>query len=122
MQLVTIYNQSRPLQTPIQAQYCDSFFCRLRGLMFEKSLGTYEGLLMVQPTVTLHDAAIHMLFMNFDITVVWASDNLQVVDAALARRWRLAYVPKKPARYVLEIHPDRLADFHVGDQLVLKKC
>lgn len=122
MQLVTIHNQSQPHQNPIQARYCGSFFCRLRGLMFEKSLGPHEGLLMVQPSTTRYDAAIHMLFMNFNIGVVWADDDLRVVDKRLARRWRPAYTPQKPARYVLEIHPDRLSDFNPGDQLVLKKC
>jgi len=120
MQLVIIQNQSHPLQAPIQARHCVSFVCRLRGLMFVKSLGPREGLLMVQPTTTRVDAAIHMLFMNFDIAVIWADSHLRVVDACLARRWRPVYTPQKPAKYVLEIHPDRLCDFHVGDQLVME--
>lgn len=122
MQPVNIKNQDHPLKIPIQARTCDTFLSRLRGLMFEKSLGPNEGILMVQPTVTRYDAAIHMLFMNFDIAVIWADAQLRVVDTRLARRWRPAYSPQKPAKYVLEIHPDRLQDFAVGDQLVLEKC
>lgn len=77
---------------------------------------------MVQPTSSRMDAAIHMLFMNFDICVVWIDDDRTVVDVQLARRWRLAYVPAKAARYVLETHPSRLDDFHVGDRLAIEPC
>ncbi len=122
MDLVLIHNQTLPASQPVQAQYCASFLGRLRGLMFRKSLGSHEGLLMVQPHADRVDAAIHMFFMNFDIAVVWADPQLQVVDVQYARRWRPAYAPAKAAKYVLEIHPDRLHDFRVGDQLVLQRC
>ncbi len=122
MQHVLIQNLTHPAPPSIQAPYCDSFFGRLRGLMFKKSLAVDEGLLMVQPRADQVDAAIHMLFMNFDIAVVWADEQRRVVDVKLARRWRPAYVPAKPAKYVLEIHPTRLADFKIGDQLVFNPC
>jgi len=90
--------------------------------MFQKSLGPHYGLLMVQPRADRVDAAIHMFFMNFDIAVIWADAQLRVVDAQLARRWRPAYAPAKAAKYVLEIHPDRLNDYQPGDQLVIDPC
>lgn len=90
--------------------------------MFRKSLGQHEGLVMVQPRSDRMDAAIHMFFMNFDIAVIWADENLRVVDSQIARRWRPAYVPSSSALYVIEIHPDRLADFKTGDQLIIELC
>ena len=122
MAQVYIVNQTRPSKQTLQARYCDSFFCRLRGLMFQESLAANEGLLMVQPRADRLDATIHMFFMSFDIAVVWADEHLRVVDVTLARRWRPAYAPAKAAKYVLETHPDRLDDFKIGDQLVLIKC
>jgi uncharacterized membrane protein (UPF0127 family) len=122
MQLVLIHNQYNPTTRPLQTGYCDSFFGRLRGLMFRKSLGEYEGLLMVQPRADRLDAAIHMFFMNFDITVVWADPQMRVVDVQYAKRWRPAYAPAKAAKYVLETHPDRLNDYKIGDQLVIKNA
>lgn len=77
---------------------------------------------MEQVTEDRINAAIHMFFMNFDLTVVWLDRNLRVVDVQYARRWRPAYTPAKPARYVLELHPDRLNDFQTGDQLVFEPC
>ncbi len=122
MQLVLLHNRTHPTQAPLQAHYCNSFLCRLRGLMFAKVLGENAGLLMVQPRADRVDAAIHMFFMNFDLAVVWADADLRVVDVQFARRWRPAYAPAKAAKYVLETHPKRLSDYQIGDQLVLEKC
>jgi uncharacterized membrane protein (UPF0127 family) len=114
---VLIYNLTRQNPLPIQAQYCSSFFCRLRGLTFRRSLPSGVGLLLVQGRDSRLDSSIHMLFVWMDLAVVWINTALQVVDVRLARRWRPAYLPARPARYVLEISPERLDDFQVGDQL-----
>jgi uncharacterized membrane protein (UPF0127 family) len=58
-----------------------------------------------------------MLFVWIDLAVVWINTAQQVVDVRLARRWRPAYLPARPARYVLEISPEHLEDFCIGDQL-----
>jgi uncharacterized protein len=122
MQQVLIYNLTHPAPPSIRSRYCSSFLCRLRGLMFRKSLAVDEGLLMVHPRADLVDSAIHMLFMNFDIAVIWADEKRQVVDVKLARRWRPVYSPALPAKYVLEIHASRLDNFKIGDQLVFDPC
>lgn len=122
MQRIEIINQTHPFRKPFEARNCTSFMCRLRGLMFTRAIGQYEGLLMVQPVQDRINAAIHMFFMNYDIAVVWINRDMQVVDVQLARRWRPAYTPAKPALYVLETHPDRLRDFKIGDQVTFVKC
>ena len=58
-----------------------------------------------------------MLFMCIDLAVVWINSTYQVVDVKYARRWRLIYTPKSPAKYVLELPAERLEEFHIGDQL-----
>ncbi len=77
---------------------------------------------MVQPRSDRLDAAIHMLFMNFDITTIWLDDSLCVVDSRLCRRWHPGYIPAKAARYVLEAHATRQNDFLKGDQLIFEPC
>ena len=114
-QEINIINLSRPLAQTIQARYCDTFLCRLRGLTFRKSLPIKTGLLLVQNRDSRMDASIHMLFMWMDLAVVWINSSLQVVDVKLARRWKLAYLPQQPARYVLELPIDCQSDFVVGD-------
>jgi uncharacterized membrane protein (UPF0127 family) len=114
---VTIRNLSRPSVTPIKARYCETFGCQLRGLMFCDSLDTHEGLILVQEKNSKINAAIHMLGMRFDITAVWVNEQKVVVDVRLAKKWKLAYIPRNPAKYILETHVERLLDFQVGDHV-----
>jgi len=117
MQQVNIYNLSCPQKPSIAAKYCVSFLCRLRGLMFRRSLKPEEGLLLVQSRESRLDAAIHMLFMWIDLAVIWINAASEVVDVRLARRWRLMYIPTQPAIYVLELAAEHLEDFKVGDKV-----
>jgi uncharacterized membrane protein (UPF0127 family) len=120
MQSVNIRNTVRPLKSPITARYCASFFCQLRGLTFRKSLPATEGLLLVQSRDSRLDASIHMMFVWMDLAVVWINSAGEVVDVKLARSWRPAYVPQRPARYILELNPERLDDFSIGDRVEIE--
>jgi uncharacterized membrane protein (UPF0127 family) len=117
MKLVKIHNLSRPNPQPLAARYCDSFLCRLRGLTFRRSLPNNWGLLLVQSRDSRMDSSIHMLAMWIDLAIVWITDAGEVVDVRLARRWRPAYFPQRPARYVLEMAVAHLKDFQVGDKV-----
>lgn len=63
------------------------------------------------------DTAIHMFFVWTDLAVVWVNSKNEVVDNQLAKAWRPFYASKKPARYVIEFHPNRHGDFKPGDQV-----
>lgn len=119
---ILIQNSSHPEVTPVNAFYCDTFWCQLRGLTFNRFLPFDQGLLLVQKRANRLDSAIHMLGMLIDLAVVWIDDDLQVVDVRLARRWRPAYVSQKPARYVLEMAVGRLNDFQIGDRLKFEEA
>jgi uncharacterized membrane protein (UPF0127 family) len=115
---IFIRNLNRPELTPARVKYCDSFMCRLRGLMFREHLEPDDGLLLVQGQRDSRiDSSIHMLFVPFDLNVVWINTDMTVVDKIIAKTWRLAYVPAKPACYILEIHPDRWDDYQIGDKV-----
>jgi uncharacterized membrane protein (UPF0127 family) len=117
-----VYNQTKPLQQPLQVEFCDSFATRLRGLMFRRKIGAWDGILLVEPRDSRLNTAIHMFFMNFDIATVWVNTSGRVVDTCLAKRWRPFYMPSAPARYTLETHPSRLNDFSRGDQIVFENA
>lgn len=85
--------------------------------MFKKKISDFEGLLLVQNTDSRINSAIHMLFMKFEIAVIWIDSEYTVVDKTLAKPWKLAIFPVRPARYTLECHPDRLSEFHIGEKL-----
>ena len=89
--------------------------------MFRNSLDLEEGMLLVQRRESRTDASIHMLFVGMDLGVIWLSKSRIIVDKILAKSWKPFYAPKKPARYVLEIHPDRLPEFELGDELSFEK-
>jgi len=84
-------------------------------------LSPAQGLLLVQARESRLDAAIHMLFVWMDLAVIWINASDEVVDVKLARRWRLAYVPARPAIYVLELAAERLGDFEVGERVRIEK-
>ncbi len=117
MTKIVIQNRNQPLASPLQAEWCESFLCRLRGLMFRSHLAPHQGLLLVQPRDSRLDSAIHMFFVFMDLAVIWIDSNLTVADTVLARAWRPVYLPRRAARYVLEIHPSRLHEFQPGDQV-----
>ena len=117
MKIIQIINKSHPLASPLQAIYCDTFKCRLRGLMFRSHLDPRDGLLLVEKRDSRVDTAIHMLFVGMDLAVIWINSEGTVIDKVLARSWRPAYTPHKPARYILEIVPSRLGEFSPGDSI-----
>jgi uncharacterized membrane protein (UPF0127 family) len=118
---IFVQNLNQSSVSPARVKYCDSFLCRLRGLTFRNRLELDDGLLLVQGKRDSRvDSSIHMLFVPFDLNVVWINTNMTVVDKVIAKPWRPAYLPAEPARYVLETHPDRWNDYQIGDKVEFK--
>ena len=88
--------------------------------MFRERLGQDEGLLLAEGRDSRLDASIHMFFVSFDLAVFWIDSSLTVVDKVIAKSWKPAYLPKQPARYILEIHPARWGDYEIGDKVEFK--
>lgn len=112
-----VVNQTRSLANPLRVKNCESFACRLRGLMFRSSLDPNDGLLMAQKRESKANAAIHMFFVGMDLGVLWLDAAKIIVDIKLAKSWQPMYTPQSPAKYILEIHPQRLPEFQIGDQI-----
>jgi len=117
MRRVIILNTTRPEVQPFPVIYGDTFLRRLRGLTFRRSLAPEEGLLLAGSRESRLDAAIHMLGVWFELGVIWINASGLVVDTCLALPWRPGYLPRHPAQFVLEVDPDRLKDFRVGDEI-----
>jgi uncharacterized membrane protein (UPF0127 family) len=117
---ILIRNLNKEINDLPSVGYCDSFLCRLRGLMFRPRLGLNEGLLLVEKRDSRLDTSIHMFFVPFDLAVFWVNSDMTVVDKVIAKSWRPAYFPKADARYALEIHPDRFGDYEIGDKVEFK--
>ena len=85
--------------------------------MFTKTINPEGGLLLVHQGESRSNAAIHMFFVGMDLGVVWLNDDREIVDLVRAKSWAPLYTPQKPARFILEIHPERLPEFELGDKL-----
>jgi uncharacterized membrane protein (UPF0127 family) len=120
MKSVLIFCPQKLLSKAIKAKYCKSFWCKLRGLMFTKTINPYSGLLLVEENESKINSAIHMLFMNYDIAVFWLNKAYRIVDKKIAKRWKPVIIPNSPASFTLELHPDRFGDFEINDQLVIE--
>ena len=119
---IFVNNLTKQLTQPARVGYCDSFLCRLRGLMFRARLSPDDGLLLVEKRDSRLDTSIHMFFVPFDIAVFWINSDMKVVDKVIAKSWRPAYFPKADAKFTLEIHPDRFGDYEIGDKVEFKNA
>jgi uncharacterized membrane protein (UPF0127 family) len=114
---IIVRNLTNPSIDVIQARWCQSFFSRLGGFTFRSNLEKNEGLVLVEARDSRLDTAIHMFFVWTDLAIAWVNSNNEVVDTALARAWRPFYASSKPARYVIEFHPQRHGEFKAGDHI-----
>lgn len=119
---IIIHNLNKAIDSPAHVGYCDSFLCKLRGLMFRPRLGLNEGLLLVEKRDSRLDTSIHMFFVPFDLAVFWINSEMTVVDKVIAKSWKPAYFPKVNAKYTLEIHPERWGDYEIGDRVEFKNA
>lgn len=119
---IHIHNLTRTLTNPALVGYCDTFLCKLRGLMFRPRLDPDDGLLLVEKRDSRLDTSIHMFFVPFDLAVFWINSDMIVVDKVIAKSWKPAYSPKSAAKFTLEIHPDRWGDYEIGDKVEFKNA
>ena len=117
---IIVENKNRKIGTLPRIKYCDTFLTQLRGFTFHSRLSRDEGLLLVGRRDSRLDSSIHMLFVSFDLAVFWINSEMQIVDKVIAKSWRPAYFSKKPAKYVLELHPQRWEDYEIGETVQFK--
>ncbi|MCP5098078.1 MAG: DUF192 domain-containing protein, partial [Chloroflexi bacterium] len=55
------------------AKWCDSFGTKLRGFTFKPTLAEDEGLVLVEKRDSKMNTSIHMLFVKFDLAVIWVN-------------------------------------------------
>ena len=100
-----------------RARWCNTFASKLRGFTFRREPPAGEGLVLVEAKESRINTSIHMLFVSFELGVIWVDSAGAVVDKALARPWRLSYAPQAPARYVIEGRPEILERVAIGDKV-----
>ena len=95
-------------------EIADSYFTRLRGLMFRKTLGKDEGLLLKRCS------SIHCCFMNFPIDVVYVNDKMDVLKIETVRPWRVGSIVRG-AKHIIELAEGAAMALKPGDKIVMKE-
>jgi uncharacterized membrane protein (UPF0127 family) len=94
------------------------------GLSGTKPLTPYEGMWFIFPQMGIYP--FWMKDMQFPLDIVWVDDQMKIVDIqlnAIPESYPKTFIPKAPARYVLEIPAgsgERFG-FFIGDTVSLKK-
>ncbi|AAL81174.1 hypothetical protein PFDSM3638_05275 [Pyrococcus furiosus DSM 3638] len=91
-------NVTKGKEIRIEVRFADNFIKRFLGLMFRKPRYV---LIFVLPLETRINASVHGLFMREAIDVIFLNSNKEVVDLTVLKPWRF-YVPKRPAKYIVE--------------------
>ena len=99
-------------RTEIPVRVADTFWLRLKGLMFDKSL---EGGLFF-PNVS----RVHTNFMLFTIDVVYLDQTMKVLDWETLPAWRIGKKVKQ-AKHVLELNQGVAQSFKKGEQIKEKE-
>jgi uncharacterized membrane protein (UPF0127 family) len=75
-----IVNLTRPLAESLYLPVASTFFQRLIGLMFRKSINPDGGLLFVDCKESISGSSIHMQFCFIELGIVWADRDKRVVE------------------------------------------
>ncbi len=114
------HRESEQILIP-KAKWCNTFGTKLRGFTFRRDLALTDGLVLVEKSDSKMNSSIHMLFVSFNLGVIWVNDAGEIVDKVVAKKWRLSYIPQAPARYVIEGHPTIIEQVNVGDHLEFRE-
>jgi len=87
-------------------EVCDSFLKKFRGLMFSKPKNLY----FILSKETRINATVHTCFVFFPINVYWLDKDKNIVDFCLSLKPFRFKVPRKKAKYIIELKKDYFLD------------
>lgn len=93
----------RGVEVICQVRIADSFFSRLKGLMFKYELPRDEGLL-IEYSTRFGSRGVHGFFMRFSLDLIFMEGNGRVVEIGHLPKWGY-YNPRGGGIvYVLEVN------------------
>lgn len=100
------------------ARISKGVFSNALGLKFSRRLRKGQGLVLAADGESRLGTAIDMLFVFFSIDVVWLDSKKRVVDIRQrVKPFTPLVIPKKPARYVVELPAGTAKHIKPGNQL-----
>ncbi len=83
MSQAMLINQTTGDTLTRQVVLCDTFWRKLKGLMFKRALPADCAYVFVYERESVADVSIHMFFVPFSIAVIWLDRERRVVEGAL---------------------------------------
>ena len=98
----------------------NTFFSRLMGLMFKKNARVPLLFEIPERINKKERSSIHSFFMRFEIVLVFIDKSNAVYEISELKPWNY-YVPKKPAKYIVEFDRREFNDcLKIGDEIEIK--
>ncbi len=105
-----------------KVKFNEDLLSKIKGLMFSKKLKKGQALVLVADEEGVFETTLHMFFVFFTIDIVWLDKNYKVVDKREnVRAFTPLIIPKKSAKYVLELPKDTAKYVSVGDVLEFRE-
>ncbi|WP_295619787.1 DUF192 domain-containing protein [uncultured Methanobrevibacter sp.] len=104
----------------VEIKIANDYFSRLMGLMFRKNAKNPLLLEIPNKLSKKERSSIHSFFMRFEIVIVFIDKNNIVYEIADLKPWNY-YVPKRPAKYIVEFDKKEFDDcLKIGDEIEIK--
>ncbi len=108
-----IINKTRGSAVEENPIIANSFFTRLRGLMFRAKFP--RTMLFVFPEISIRRNSIHSFFVFFEFDAVYLDEEKKVIDIFERVRPFTFYIePKKPSAYLLELEAGAVKRLKIG--------
>ena len=116
--MARIYNRTQNEALADSAELADTFFSRVRGLMFRRRIE--------RPLIFVFDegqeksgqaCAIHSLFVFFSFSAIYLDAKKRVVDVAVCGPFLSFMMPRSECAYLIEGEPGLVEKVRVGDVL-----
>jgi len=110
-----IHNKKNILKDMV---YATSIGRIARGLMLTGKIGVDRGICMKIPiSDSKYNASVTMAFCFLPMDILFVDSEMTVVDKVCLKPWKMSYIPKKPARYVIESSKNKFSKIKIGDKI-----
>ena len=115
-----IYNKTKNIDLNIEIECANTFFKRFIGLMFRKNINK-PILIKLKNPENKYSSSIHSFFMLKSIDIYFIDKNHVIFEIANLKPWKI-HIPKKEAKYVLEVEENSIKKeiLSKNDVLLLK--
>ena len=114
---ITLKNSNEKIA---EIKIANTFFSRLMGLMFKKNAKVPLLFEIPEKINKKERSSIHSFFMRFEIVLVFIDKGNVVYEIAKMKPWNY-YIPKKPAKYIVEFDRREFNDcLKIGDEIEIK--